>query len=266
MLFTYLVKKHDHILINLSFVAKVIKDTFLGAIDILCQFHRQLSFGLSIPSPHAWAILLGCMDSSSLFPPPNPFLLVSVFRQALPVWASCSPAVPAPTSAGKTGFVRWAQCLWVSPLSSRPCCPPEQFPEGYSQAGFLNKPSSVLLKSRIFILLFTFLAPLGILILRSYSHCHQGCHWPVYCLLVLSCFWITNLASGSKSNKTQQNTTKATNNKTKQKKTQPKQTLFMPHQNCLDCLYPGKWLFQTAERFYIPKKAGPTIMSFLLLS
>lgn len=55
---------------------------------------------------------------------------------------------------------------------------------------FLNKTNSVLLKPRIFIPLFVFLASLGVWIPRFWRHWCQGCPLPAHCLFFLPSFFV----------------------------------------------------------------------------
>lgn len=123
----YLVKACAHILLHLSFVAKVIVDTLLGVVHILCQFQLQLSSGLWTPSPHAWAILLYCLGSSFLLPSSKPSLWCLSSGKHCPFGqALLLPCLLRFQLTGETGFVLQA---WSPPTAISWGIQPGRFPE-----------------------------------------------------------------------------------------------------------------------------------------
>lgn len=110
---------------------------------------------------------------------PGWLIPVSIFP-ALPFWSwssekHCwiSQAVPLPAWVPAHQMSQFLFCEHVLLSFNAPSwspLPPLHAPERSWQTNFQNKTNSVLLKARIFILLFVFLISLGVLILRSWSY------------------------------------------------------------------------------------------------
>lgn len=180
-----------------------------------------------------------CLSSSYLFPSFQP----SLFG----VWVQRSSAGSAKLFLCLLEFQLTSQASFCSvsmffSLSfnapSWSPLPQSHVPERFWQTNFPNKTNSVLLKPRIFILLFVFLPSLGVLILRSWTLEGQGCPLPEHCLFFLPSLFMSN-KSGTKKN------------------------VLDDPQKLVGLLLPHWVLLQIAEQFCIPKQAVLTIVSSL---